>query len=162
MTSECSARQVPLLGRSRGSLALVSTALGVAVLALASFAFLPVEYVSADTSYDIPKGTWARRRAGEDLGILPERIRLFSGTSLVLKNMDEVPQIFGPTLIMPGQTLRLPFDMPAEYQFECTAHVSGQMTVVVDESPTSLVARVRWRARALVNGVSRFMQAKER
>ena len=162
MTSECSASQVPLHGRARASLAVMSTALGVGVLALAAFAFLPVEYVSADASYDIPKGTWARRRAGEDLGILPERIRLFSGTSLVLKNLDDVPQIFGPTLIMPGQTLRLPFDMPAEYQFACTAHVSGQMTIVVDESPTSLVARLRWRSRALVNAVSRFAQAKER
>jgi hypothetical protein len=162
MTSDCSAPQVPSLARPRASLAVMSAALGVAVLALASFAFLPVEYVSADASYDIPKGTWARRRAGEDLGILPARIRLFSGTSLVLKNLDEVPQIFGPTLIMPGQTLRLPFDMPAEYQFACTAHVSGQMTIVVDEAPTQLVARLRWRARALVHAISRFAQAKER
>jgi len=137
-------------------------AIAVGVFALASFACWPVEYVSAVTSYQIPKGTWARRRAGEDLGILPERIRLFSGTSLILKNLDDVPQIFGPSLIMPGQTLRLPFDTPAEYQFACTAHVSGQMTIDVREAPTSIVARLRWRTRALVNAVSHFAVSKER
>jgi hypothetical protein len=84
------------------------------------------------------------------------------GSAACEKNLDEVPQIFGPTLIMPGQTLRLPFDMPAEYQFACTAHVSGQMTIVVDEAPTQLLARLRWRARALVHAISRFAQAKER
>jgi len=84
--------------------------------------------------FHIPKGTWARRSAGEQLDILPDRIRLVAGTVLVLRNLDDVPQVFGPTLIMPGQALRLPFDMPAEYQFACTAHASGQMTVLVEET----------------------------
>jgi hypothetical protein len=160
MTSECNPGQDPSLERPRALLGVTSIAIAAGFLALASFAFLPVRYASADATYDIPRGTWARRQAGEDLGILPARIHLFSGTSLVLKNLDEVPQIFGPTLIMPGQTLRLPFDMPAEYQFACTAHVSGQMTIVVDESPTSIVSRLRWRVRALVKVISSL--AKER
>ena len=49
--------------------------------------------------------------------------------------MDDVPQIFGPTLMMPGQSFRLPFEVASSYQFACTAHASGQMTVVVDEQP---------------------------
>jgi acetylornithine deacetylase/succinyl-diaminopimelate desuccinylase-like protein len=61
-----------------------------------------------------------------------------------------------------SRAIRLPFDMPAEYQFACTAHVSGQMTIVVDEAPTQLLARLRWRASALVHAISRFAQAKER
>jgi len=116
---------------------------------------LPVNYDAGDACFEIPKGTWARRRAGEDLTVLPQQIRLFSGTNLVLRNLDDVPQIFGPTLIMPGQALKLPFDRPAEYQFMCTAHVSGQMTVLVDEAPTSMASRLRWRVRAFLQTISR-------
>ena len=48
---------------------------------------------------------------------------------LLLRNLDDVPQIFGPTIMMPGQSFRLPFEKAAEYQFACTAHASGQMTI---------------------------------
>jgi hypothetical protein len=61
--------------------------------------------------------------------------------------MDEVPQIFGPTLMMPGQSFRLPFESAAEYQFACTAHASGQMTIIVEPYPDSPWARLRWRVR---------------
>ena len=32
----------------------------------------------------------------------------------MLRNLDEVPQIFGPTLMMPGQSFRLPFEVGIE------------------------------------------------
>ena len=112
-------------------------------------AFVPVVFDSKEEVFEIPKGTWARRMAGAKIEILPQEIRLVAETRnvLVLRNLDDVPQIFGPTLIMPGQTFRLPFDQAAEYQFACTAHLSGQMTVVVDEPLTTPWARLRWRAR---------------
>ena len=53
----------------------------------------------------------------------------------MLRNLDDVPQIFGPTLMMPGQSFRLPFSVASSYPFACTAHASGQMTVVVDPFP---------------------------
>lgn len=112
-------------------------------------AFTPVVFDSREELFEIPKGTWARRRAGAKIEILPQEIRLVVDMRniLVLRNLDDVPQIFGPTLIMPGQSFRLPFEKAAEYQFECSAHLSGQMTVVVDEPLTSPWARLRWRAR---------------
>ena len=59
----------------------------------------------------IPKGTWARRMAGENLEVLPSEIHLTIGVKdvLVLQNQDDVPQLFGPVLIMPGQSFQLPF-----------------------------------------------------
>ena len=68
--------------------------------------------------------------AGDTVEILPDEIRLTLGVSdvLVLRNLDDVPQIFGPTLMMPGQSFRLPFALASSYQFACTAHASGQMT----------------------------------
>jgi hypothetical protein len=87
--------------------------------------------------------------AGDKLEILPDHIRLTLGVRdiLVLKNSDDVPQIFGPTLMMPGQSFRLPFAQASSYQFACTAHASGQMTIDVDPYPSDVFARLVWHAR---------------
>jgi len=69
--------------------------------------------------------------------------------STVLSLLDEVPQIFGPTLIMPGESFKLLFDLASDYQFECTAHASGQMTVIVDAEPTPGWPRFHWRVKKL-------------
>lgn len=111
-------------------------------------ALIPVQVESRDALFEIPHGTWEMRRAGVDAEVLPSEIQLVLGLRdvLVLKNRDSVPQIFGPTLIMPGQSFRLPFNVASEYQFECTAHTSGQMKVIVAEGPTNPWSRLRYRA----------------
>lgn len=127
----------------------------MAVLAWAAIA--PIRSESRDELFEIPKGTWARRMAGENLGILPDEIRLTLGVRdiLLLENSDDVPQIFGPTLLMPGQSFRLPFEQAAEYQFACSAHASGQMTVIVDPNPVTPWAKVAWRTRELMRKLER-------
>lgn len=122
---------------------LASGALGAAGWA----AVAPVHPMSQEQIFEIPSGTWARRMAGDPVEILPDRIRLTLGIRdiLVLRNSDEVPQMFGPTLIMPGQSFRLPFEMASSYQFACTAHASGQMTIIVEPFPATPWARLRWR-----------------
>jgi hypothetical protein len=129
----------------RGLAALVCAA---AVAALAWAGLAPIRSDSRDALFEIPKGTWARRMAGAKTEILPDTIRLTLGVQdvLLLRNLDEVPQLFGPTLLMPGQSFRLPFQVASSYPFACTAHVSGQMTVVVDPEPTNPWLRVRYRA----------------
>jgi hypothetical protein len=127
----------------------------VAVLALVPLgwaAFAPISSPTRDEVFVIPKGTWARRMAGDQVEILPNEIRLTLGLRdiLELRNQDDVPQIFGPTLMMPGQSFRLPFEQAASYQFACSAHASGQMTIVVDPNPTTPWARLRYRARELM------------
>jgi hypothetical protein len=114
-------------------------------------AFAPIESDSRDEIFEIPNGTWARRMAGDPVEILPGEIVLTLGLrdTLVLKNLDDVPQIFGPTLMMPGQSFRLPFALASSYQFACTAHASGQMTITVEEFPASPWARLRYRVREL-------------
>ncbi len=112
-------------------------------------ALTPVTFTSREEVFEIPKGTWARRMAGNNVEILPSNIYLTLGIRdvLLLKNMDNVPQIFGPTLMMPGQSFRLPFALASSYQFACTAHASGQMTIVVDPLPDSPWQRLAWRTR---------------
>jgi hypothetical protein len=124
---------------------------GIVAGAGAWAALAPIRPQSREVIFEIPKGTWARRMAGNKVEILPSRIHLTLGISdvLVLKNMDDVPQIFGPTLMMPGQSFRLPFAVASDYQFACTAHASGQMTIIVEPLPESGWARVWWRLRTL-------------
>jgi hypothetical protein len=134
----------------RRSIVLAASA-GSALTALAWGALAPIHTPSRDQVFEIPKGTWARRMSGDKVEILPDHIRLTLGVRdvLVLRNHDAVPQIFGPTLMMPGQSFRLPFEQPAEYTFSCTAHASGQMIISVDPFPGNPLARISWRTQEL-------------
>jgi len=126
--------------------------LAAAALAALTWASLaPIHVASRDKAFEIPQGTYARRMAGNKVDILPSQIRLTLGVQdvLLLRNLDDVPQVFGPTIMMPGQSFRLPFEKAAEYQFDCTAHTSGQMTVIVDPEPKWPWQKIRWRARQL-------------
>jgi hypothetical protein len=136
-----SSRSLKVLGISAAAVAL-----------LVAVGLVPIRTASRDQVFEIPQGTWARRMSGNPVRILPDHIRLTLGLRdiLVLRNHDSVPQIFGPTLMMPGQSFRLPFERAAEYQFACTAHASGQMTIVVEPNPATPWARIVWRARELL------------
>lgn len=116
---------------------------------LAWAGFAPIAISSHEQVFDIPKGTYAQRRAGNLVEILPDHIRLTLGLNdvLLIRNHDDVPQVFGPTIMMPGQSFRLPFERAASYQFACTAHASGQLTIDVEPEPATPWARIQWRAR---------------
>lgn len=136
----------------------LAIALVVALLAasLAWAAFAPLQAPPEDRReqlFEIPKGTWERRMKGMNASILPERITLTLGLRdvLLLRNSDTVPQVFGPVLIMPGQDFRLPFAQAGEHPFDCTAHASGRMTVVVEKAPAAGLARLKWRMHSLLN-----------
>ena len=139
--------------RNVRGLALVLAVLGVGGLVWASL--WPLAPGSREQLYQIPRGTSERRLAGEDLDILPHTIRLTLGQKdvLALKNNDAAPHIFGPTLIMPGQTFRLPFTTASTNSFVCTAHADGQLTIVVDPEPTPGWQRLRWRWRSMTETV---------
>ena len=122
---------------------------GALLAALGWAGFTPIETGSREKLFEIPKGTYARRRAGDLVEILPDHIRLTVGLQdvLLIHNLDDVPQTFGPTIMMPGQSFRLPFERAASYQFVCTAHASGQLTIDVAPEPVTPWARILWRVR---------------
>jgi hypothetical protein len=128
----------------------------VAVAGWASFAPVPSR-ASREQPFVIPEGTWQRRMSGDPVEILPQQIRLTLGINdvLLLKNQDTVPQTFGPALLMPGQSFRLPFEVASEYQFACTAHSSGQMTIIVDPFPASPWGKARWRVLQLTDALGK-------
>ena len=123
------------------------------VAAIGWAAFMPLNAENRDEVFAIPKGTYARRMSGDKVEILPSVVNLTLGIKdvLVLKNDDDVPQVFSAVLLMPGQTFRLPFEVASSYQFACTAHASGQMTVTVLPGPEAGWERLAWRTRSLMN-----------
>jgi hypothetical protein len=71
-----------------------------------------------------------------------------------MKNHDDVPHLFGPVLIMPEQSFRLPFRKPASYLFSCPLHTKGELTIVVDPEPEPGWRRLVWRTSAVVRSAS--------
>lgn len=128
---------------------LLILALAIGVPAWAAFA--PLSPVAREEVFEIPNGTHARRMAGEQVDILPQTIHLTLDRNdvLVFRNADSAPHIFGPTLIMPGQSFRLPFSSASTYSFQCTAHANGQLNVIVAPAPAAGWNRVRWRWKSL-------------
>ena len=132
----------------------VVTALSVLLLGALGWASLaPINVVSHDQMFEIPRGTFARHMKGDKTETLPQTIRLTLGINdvLLFKNSDDVPHIFGPTLIMPGQSFRLPFTMASTYNFQCTAHPNGGLNVIVDPAPAPGWGRLSWRWRKMTN-----------
>ena len=125
---------------------LLAGALAMLVLGGLGWAALaPVGAGPREKLFEIPPGTSAHRLAGEEREILPQTIRLGVNDVLALRNADTAPHVFGPTLIMPGQTFRLPFTQAATYSFLCTAHADGQLEVIIEPRPDVGWERLRWR-----------------
>lgn len=142
----------PLVAPDRRALRWAAALGAVGVLAALGWAALapiaPPPASAREALFEIPQGTYARRMAGEKLEILPDKLhlQLVVKDVLLLRNRDDVPQIFGPVLIMPGQSFRLPFEKASTYSFACSAHASGELAVVVAPAPEPGWQRLRWRA----------------
>jgi len=126
--------------------------IGVILVPIAVASLWPITFQSREELFEIPKGTFARHMAGDRHDLLPSEIDLMVNLHnvLTLKNSDDVPQTFGPTLLMPGQSLHIPFTRPSENSFNCTAHANGQLLVVVEAEPVWPWQRLSWRIRRLL------------
>jgi hypothetical protein len=123
-------------------------------------AVAPIKVASHDQLFEVPRGTFARHMAGENHDTLPQTIQLTLEVNdiLVFKNSDDVPHIFGPTLIMPGQSFRLPFEQASTYTFQCTAHPNGGLSVIVDPAPGWGWGRLSWRLHRLTDAALQFVR----
>jgi hypothetical protein len=133
--------------RTARALVVLGAVLGALALGAAAWAaFAPLPMGSRELVYVVPKGSATRLADGAASG-LPGRLRLTVGIRdvLVLRNDDDVPTSLGPILLAPGQTYRIPFREPAEFQLSCSAHPDGQIAVVVVPAPSRGWARLAWR-----------------
>jgi hypothetical protein len=139
--------------RRRSWWSIGAVAAGLA-LAAGWAAFAPLPAGPREVVYVIPRGTAARIAAGEPVATFPRRMRFTIGVRdrLVITNGDDQPQGFGPVLLAPGQTYRVPFTAPATFDFACSAHEEGQLTIVVEREPVPGWPRLRWRVASLLGG----------
>ena len=86
---------------------------------------------------------------------LPRELRLTLGVQdvLLLRNLDRVPQVFGPVQLAPGQEFRLPFEQAGDYVFACPAVAGGRLLVRVVRLPDPGWERLRWRLGAMVHAL---------
>jgi hypothetical protein len=148
----------------RRSWRLPAAAVSLLVLGAVLWAALaPIRVASHDELFAIPHGLFARRMAGDKVEILPHTIRLTVGLNdvLLIRNGDEAPHVFGPTIIMPGQSFSLPFERAATYSFVCTAHANGQLNIVVDPNPAPGWGRLSWRLGKLTDAAARMMRTPD-
>jgi hypothetical protein len=142
------------INQRRAILGVIVTAAVALAAASAWAAFAPIPPGPREAVYVIPKGTAARLAAGEAVQAFPSRMRFTIGIRdrLVIRNEDDRAQSFGPVLLAPGQTYRVPFSAPATFDFACSAHEEGQLTIVVEREPVPGWQRLRWRVAGLLGG----------
>jgi hypothetical protein len=95
----------------------------------------------------IPPGTASRLKAGSPLSVLPSPVHLTVGVRdvLVITNDDEVVHQVGPIILGPRQTYRIPFRRPGRFQYACSLHAAGTLTLFIDAEPAAGLERLRWR-----------------
>jgi len=86
---------------------------------------------SREILIDIPSGTAAEIRKGEDPGVVPTRIEGSVGDELKIINRDSVSHTVGPFLVESGQTLSSPLEREGVFEGECSLHPSDRVALVV-------------------------------
>jgi hypothetical protein len=99
-----------------------------------------------------PARTAARLKAGEPLTVLPSPIHLTVGVRdvRVLTNDDDAIHQVGPIILGSRQTYRIPFRRPGNFQYACSLHAAGTLTLVIAPAPAAGLDRLRWRLDQLI------------
>jgi hypothetical protein len=132
--------------RRRGAVAALAV-LAIVLGATTWAAFAPLPGGSSALTFVIPPGTAARLKAGEPFNVLPSPIHLTVGVRdvLVLTNDDDVVHQVGPIILGSRQTYRIPFRRPGHFQYACSLHAAGTLTLVIAPAPATGLDRLRWR-----------------
>lgn len=125
----------------------IVVAVAVLILITGGLALVPLSAGSREIVYVIPPGTLAANKTGKPLELLPAEIHLTLGVrdTLVLTNDDTAVHYVGPIVLASRQTYRIPFRRPGRFQYACSLHVAGRLTIVVTPEPPMGLERLRWR-----------------
>lgn len=83
--------------------------------------------------FTVPPGAAVRTARGEDLGIVPQRLRARVGDTIRIRNNDEVAATVGIFYVGPGDVVTMRFNSVGRLQGSCNVHPSG--TFVIDVAP---------------------------
>ena len=108
-------------------------------------AYGPLPAASREVVLALPKAPPGGHPPGHEAVHGTLRLTLGVRDVLVIRNEDDAEQPFGPVLLAPGQTYRLPFRRAGEFLFACSAAQQGHVKVLVEPAPGPGLARLRWR-----------------
>ena len=91
------------------------------------------DVVEAEHHFVIPPGTGARLDAGEEVDILPRRLRAEVGETIRIANEDDRGHVVGVFFVGAGETLTQTFTSPGKFSGSCTVHTDGEFTLEVTE-----------------------------
>jgi hypothetical protein len=136
----------------RGGVVAALAGLALALGATGWAAFAPLPEGARALTFVIPPGTAARLKAGEPFNVLPSPIHLTVGVRdvLVLTNDDDAIHQVGPIILGSRQTYRIPFRRPGNFQYACSLHAAGTLTLVIAPAPAAGLDRLRWRLDQLI------------
>jgi hypothetical protein len=139
---------VSLLRRLQWSMA------AAVLAALLWAAMAPLHYPTREQLLAFPRGA-AVLRGHAGPAPVPAELRLTLGVRdvLLLQNQDLAPHVFGQVLVLPGRTVRLPFEQAGEFPFACDLAPGSTVLVRVLPQPDPGWSRLRWRLATLADAI---------
>lgn len=83
------------------------------------------------TEVVVPAGTDARLQAGEKVTVMPSRIEMQVGDTLLIRNQDTVDQRVGPYFVKAGKEIRLTYGKVGTYEGYCPLSEGERYEIVV-------------------------------
>jgi hypothetical protein len=79
----------------------------------------------------VPAGTQERLSAGETVEVMPARLDLRVGDTLLIRNEDSVTQSVGPYLVAANSEYRLTYGSPGRFEGYCPLSEGQRYEIVV-------------------------------
>jgi hypothetical protein len=79
----------------------------------------------------VPAGTQDRLAAGETVEVMPARLELHVGDTLLIRNEDRVTQSVGPYIVAAGEETRLTYGAPGRFEGYCPLSEGNRYEIVV-------------------------------
>jgi hypothetical protein len=132
-TTATAPEPVPVHARGWGIPILLAVVALVALVGLgAGIAALTSSGGDGETvTFVVPEGTTERIFFGETVDLMPARVEMRVGDTLVVRNDDVETMVVGPFTVRPGETLTQHFQRPQTLQGECTLSGTGEIEIVV-------------------------------
>lgn len=111
----------------------ISIVIGVTILALLAATACVGGNGSRTIEIVVPAGTQERLVAGEPIDIMPTRLELKVGDTLLIRNEDSVSQSVGPYHVAAGTDYRLTYGAPGRFEGYCPLSAGKRYEIVVEE-----------------------------
>ena len=80
----------------------------------------------------VPAGTQDRLDAGETVEVMPARLELQVGDTLLIRNEDDADQTVGPYFVAAGKEISLSYSVPGRYEGYCPVSEGERYEIVVE------------------------------